>query len=231
MRIPASTLRHTRRACSPSANRAFSLIELVMVMAMIGLMASFSVPALSSIAGARGVGQGSYDVVALLELARNEAVARHTYVWVGAQNVSGHSGTELQLAAVCSLDGSNSNTNAANLKSLTQVIRVRNVAMTPWQSLKSSTRALYTKSTPSSIADNQAGLTFTSGTSPFNGKTVTFTPRGQAILNAVPGRDSGYDPVIDISFRQSQGGSVQPEADDAAVLIDGSTGMSRILRF
>jgi prepilin-type N-terminal cleavage/methylation domain-containing protein len=59
---------------------AFSLIELVAVMAIISLVAGFTVPALKGITGGNAVDAGAVELSDLLTLARSEAIARHTIV-------------------------------------------------------------------------------------------------------------------------------------------------------
>ena len=215
----------------------FTLIELLGVMAIIGLLTALTVPAINSLASAHGVAQGAYSVADLLELARNEAVAKQTYVWVAFQNATVFGSSELQMAAVYSKDGSDGTkynadpvATAANLGSLTKVLLVQNVTLTSWSALQSRTRALYAVQTPVSVASSKTGLAFKVGPTQFSGLTLTFTPRGQAMLQAEPGLDGGYDAAIDVSFRQTHGTNVSPNADDAAVVIDGSTGTPTIVR-
>src|SRR5688572_13635338 len=71
----------------PKYNRAFSLVEILTVLTLVALVTSFSIPAFNSLGGSRNMAAGIYEVSGLLEFARNEALARQTYVWVGFQQV------------------------------------------------------------------------------------------------------------------------------------------------
>jgi len=61
----------TQRAVSPpSSTFGFSLIELLVVAAVIGLFAALMVPAFNSNGHARGVTEAGYQVTGVVELAR-----------------------------------------------------------------------------------------------------------------------------------------------------------------
>jgi prepilin-type N-terminal cleavage/methylation domain-containing protein len=60
--------------------RAFSLIELTAVMAIITLVAGFVTPAIKGILGGSTVDAGAAKLGGLLNLARSEAIAQHTIV-------------------------------------------------------------------------------------------------------------------------------------------------------
>jgi len=214
---------------SPSVEKGFSVLELLVAITIVGVLASFTMPAFNAIGGAQSVSQGIYDVSSLLELAREEAITRQTYVWVGFQNIEVNGGRELWMAAVSSRDGTD-NTSPNNLTPLTRIVKIKNVALSPWSNLKTDTRRLYVGGSPASIAENSSGVSFSVGPTGFSDHTVTFTPGGQAMLTGSPGLDGGYDPLMEISFRQLRGGTVSDSADDAAIFLNGSTGTTRILR-
>jgi prepilin-type N-terminal cleavage/methylation domain-containing protein len=209
---------------------AFSLTELLAVIAVIAILAVSARPAFNAIAASRGAGQAAYDMAGLLELARSEAVTRQTYVWVGFQTVTNGGNAELLAGAVASLDGTGTNTAAANLRGLTRVLRVRSTTLGGWNDLKPATQALFTQATPASVATNSGGPAFSIGGAAFTGRTLLFTPRGEALLTGAPGLYDGYTPFIGVGLRQTRGTTVPPDAEDAAVLVDGSTGTVRILR-
>lgn len=212
------------------ARSAFSLIEVLTVITLIALVTSVSVPAFQSIGGSRTMTAGVYEVSGLLEFARNEALTRQTYVWVGFQQATTAGGLEILVSAVYSKDGSGSNTAPENLQPFSRTLRVRNASLASWSDLKNATRALYTNAAPSSVADNVSAVEFSSGRAQFAGKTITFSPRGEAMLAGTVTEDTALEPSIDVSFRHARGTLVLPEADDASVVLDGATGKGTVVR-
>jgi len=207
----------------------FSLLELLVVIGLVALLSILAVPAWNSLAGGGRFTQAAYDASGLLELARSEAVSRQTYVWVGFQPITNEGNLEIRMAAVASRDGSATNTSASNLQGLTRVLRMPQTALTRLSDLNPRTQDLFTPAT-ASVATNSIGLNFSVGKQSFVGKTITFTPKGEALLQGVIGPDDGYDPYIDVSFRKAQGTTVKTDADDAAVIVDGGTGTIRLIR-
>ena len=63
--------------------RAFSLLELVVVIAIMLIVAALIAPALTSLKGAGDVTSAAYTIKGILEQARTYAIANSTYTWVG----------------------------------------------------------------------------------------------------------------------------------------------------
>jgi len=203
---------------------SFTLIELLVVMAIMSLLALMARPALNAIMGGMGVDQGVSQIQGMLEMARDEAVARHTYVWVGFATTNMGGISVLQMGAVYSNDGSGDNITPSNFKPLAKTLSLKNLALVSWSSLKTATQGLFTNGVSQSVAANKSGIVFSVGSASFSQTTLTFSPKGEAILAGAVGLDDGYNPYIDVSFRQTHGVTVPLDADDGAIVIDGATG-------
>jgi prepilin-type N-terminal cleavage/methylation domain-containing protein len=209
--------------------KAFTLVELLVVIAIMALLAYLTLPAFSSLSGAQAVNQGVYEVSSVLQLARSEAVSRRTYVWVGFSQTTAAGRPVLTMAVTSSKDGT-TNAAPANLLNLNIPSRVDGVVLSKWTDLKPATTATVPNVAPVSVEANQNGLSFTSGQAQFTGSTITFTPRGEAMLLAAPSLYDPYDPYIDVSFRQSNTVTPSANANDASVLVEGGTGMVQTVR-
>ena len=99
----------SRRRSGHSA--AFSLLELLVVMAIIMLMMALAIPAFNSIKGGGDITKAAYDVAGALEMAATYARANNTYVWVGffeedsAATPATAGFGRLVISIVCSKDG------------------------------------------------------------------------------------------------------------------------------
>lgn len=206
----------------------FSLLELLVVIGLVALLSVMAVPAWNSMTDSNRFYQAAYDVGSLLELARSEAVSRKTYVWVGFQPMTNEGNLEIRVAAVASRDGSATNTNASNLQAFTRVLRVPQAELLRWADLGSRTKVLFGNQ-PSSVATNTAGLMFSVGPQNFTGRSITFTPKGEALLQGAATLDDGYEPYIDVSLRRAKGTSVPTNSDDSAVIVEGGTGSIRLI--
>jgi len=79
-RRPAATAASGACLRSSSRRTAFSLIEIMAVMAVITMTAGFVVSALKGLVGGNAVDAGATKLGGLLNLARSEAIAQHTIV-------------------------------------------------------------------------------------------------------------------------------------------------------
>jgi prepilin-type N-terminal cleavage/methylation domain-containing protein len=216
--------------------KGFTLMEMLVVLAIISVLSALAIPALVSLMQARNLTQNIDQLSGMLEVARNEAITRDTYVWVGIQSMTANGNSGLQVAAVASIDGTGNNTGSSNLIGVAKVVMLENVMLCAWSSLKATTRALSTSYfsvpiAPLSLANNVNGISFQSGSTEFNQKTsITFTPRGQALLPGAVSIATGYDPYIDVSLRETNRTQIPVNAEDTSIVIDGSTGAIQILR-
>ena len=84
--FPILDLRSYNRAVFPprtAARKAFTLIELVVVIGIIVVLTVLIAPAFTNIKRATNVTSAAYTIKGLLEQARNYALINNTYAWVG----------------------------------------------------------------------------------------------------------------------------------------------------
>lgn len=105
------------------------------MISIMGAMMALLVPAFNNINGSRGMTRAINDVAGFLELARAEAMATRSYVYIGLANTTNSDGnSELRIGAVISTDGS-SNTAAANLRPISKLSKIPSVQMTNYADL------------------------------------------------------------------------------------------------
>src|SRR5256885_190185 len=112
-RFAASTLQRFN-VSTPQRERAsaFTLLELLIVVGIIGLLLVLLAPAFTTIKGGTDVTSAAYTIKGVLDTARTYAQANNTYTWVGffEENVSsgtpGTAGTgRVVMSIVASKDG------------------------------------------------------------------------------------------------------------------------------
>lgn len=210
------------KASSPSA---FTLVEMLAVIAIIGLLTALAIPSLPSLIGAKGISKGVGDTAGILEMARTEAMARKTYVWVSFLNRDISGTSEILIGAVSSLDGS-TDSSSPNLRPLTKVIRIPNLvrsASVPSNvPPRAADRSFIASKGPGFVVGN---VTFPSDdTAP----TVIFSPNGEILPSA---GSLNFLPKADIGLVPTKGTFVQSDGSDGAIVrIVGASGRIQIFR-
>ena len=206
------------------SSRAFSLIEILVVLNIIVYFLWLVTPSFTSISQAFGVTEAAYNVSAAVEKARSEAIARKTFVWLGIQQVSSEGNLGLNLGMVCSKDGT-ANTNATNLLALGKPLLIQKVGL-----VSSASASGVPTNGAVTLEGGAGGVSFQIGKTLFqDGRTITFMPLGEVTTNPVPTATSGFDPLLLINLRQAHGDKLFP-GNDVTVAIDGSVGISTIYR-
>jgi prepilin-type N-terminal cleavage/methylation domain-containing protein len=91
---------------------AFTLLELLIVVGIIGLLMVLIVPAFTIIKSAGDVTSAAYTIKGVLDTARTYAKANNTYTWVGFAGSIGDNITgQIQLVVVASKDGTDLGTS------------------------------------------------------------------------------------------------------------------------
>lgn len=206
---------------------AFSLIELLVVVAIIGMLAALAIPAFNSIGQARGVTEAAYQLSTAVELARSEATSRQTFVWLGLQPQTNSGNLDLRIGMVYSRDGT-ANTNATNLQPIGRTLLLQRVGMVGVTSAGFDVGTNLTGA--ANLSDFTGGMSFQIGQANFiSNCSVTFTPLGEVTTNATPTTTDGFDPRIAVGLRQARGTTL-PAGNEIAIAIDGSVGTPNIYR-
>lgn len=209
--------------------RAFTLMELMVVMAVMGVMIGTVSPSLSGILRGQAITSGVDTVSGVLEMARSEAIAKKTYVWVG---VSG-SGTQFQIAAVRSLDAT-SDLTAGNFAPIGKVQKIDNFKMVAQTDLgmPMQTKVNTVLAGESSVDVGAIPSTlpaFTVGGQTFS-NFVVFTSEGEALVTS-PSESMSFPRNIFIGLRGMRGDQkVAADVNNSAILLDGGSGRQQVIR-
>lgn len=206
--------------------RAFSMVELLVVVAIFTILAVLTAPALPGLLGAKGVSKAASDVSSLFELARTEAVARSTFVFMGFEETTNSSGIpELRVSAAASPDGS----TTTGLIPVSRMVRLPNIRLVGYSDIPSSLKVAATNATnPSSyvVAIDPPGIVFTNGTQIFNGTMLVVSPEGE-LLSSPDSRV--FMPMAHVGLVQTRGTTLST-TDGAIVSLDGGSGATTITR-
>lgn len=233
----------TRLSFLPRSRTAFSLIELLSVMAIIGMLSVAAVPALNTIKGAGGVSKAGYDIAGVMEQARSYAMARNTFVFVGIAEVDGtqpesavqtSSGVgRVMLAAVASKNG-RKNMDTSNLMPVSKIYRFDNVHLddqvgTAGNLARPAVDANNKVASGSFVMDSAYAFDWPVGGSARYSfkKVICFSPSG-AVSNDLTTGD--FAKWMEVGLVEARGNAVPAAPNAAAVLLDGVTGSVSVYR-
>jgi prepilin-type N-terminal cleavage/methylation domain-containing protein len=166
------------------AQGGFSLIEMICVLAVVSVMASLAMPAITGIVTGDRLSNNAYTLSDVIQQARAAAMARHTYVWIGFSSYTGADGVPTVMVA--SLTGNSG--QASDLTSNNYVLSekpaiLRNVAITG--AANYATLPGYDSSVTTTDVASQ-GYSFTASvagrTSASFSDVIAFNPNGEANL-------------------------------------------------
>lgn len=225
--------------CSYS-NRSsgFSLVELLTVIAVMGLLVSMAVPALTSIAMGNQMNQSLIHLSGTLDQARQYAISHNTYVWVALRpHTKEPDGDQLSVAVLASKTGTDpspwSNYGTVPNAQIDLIARPRTLEKLKFEEAStfsaSQIPGLVGKS-PTSLDNTPANnlATFSiqlpGSSSPVNfDRVIQFTPSGEARVS------SGVIDVIEFGVHPTRG-KVADEHNVAVLRVNGLTGQTTVFR-
>jgi len=209
----------------------FSLVELLVVMAMIGTMLVLVAPLIAGLVGSKGMTRAITEVASILEQCKTEAITRRSYVYVGFVNATNSSNnSELRIGAVISRDGSGSNVTASNLRPLAKVLKIENVRAVDYSSLPTTIKDMAPAQgrDPADYVSNftAPGVSFTISGQTFATGIVIISPQGEIL----PQQNSGmFRPRAAVGLVAMRAQSMNPN-DGAIVSFQGNSGAINITR-
>lgn len=232
--------------CRPPSPRAFTLVELLVVMAVAVVLLTLVAPAFTQVNTGRQITLAAYSIEGLLDTARAYAKANDTYTWVGFYEENGSRGSttpatvgsgRVIVSVVASKDGTAIGTapldsDSTRLTQLNKLVKLDNTHLSELAASDVVTRTTVPASAyqvgsdsfsqaikfhyPLGATDTAAAYTFI--------KIIRFDPTGDAIkMSDSPVR------LMEIGLRPAHGAI--PDATTrscAAIQVTGITGAVRI---
>lgn len=159
--------------------KAFSLTELLIVVALIAVLAVLATPAVVSIAQGGAMRKAINSVSDTVELARIEAMATSSWVLVGFADTTAESSSGAYQTSVFVMATRDGTTNMAsdNLMTIARPLRLDHVKLLS-ESSRWGTNAALVKGSPFSFQATLAGKPVQ-----VTDHILAFSPRGEAVVN------------------------------------------------
>ncbi len=230
------------------AQRAFTLLELLIVIGIIAVLLVLLAPAFTTIKSAGDVTSAAYTIKGVLDTARTYAKANNTYTWVGfagsigANTVPDAITGQVEVAIVASKDGTNlwSANGSLPADKLTQVgkmITLNNIHIGDTGTPQNNGTEFESRENVDSFhristSDNTPYPFTVQGTTFY--KWIQFSPRGEALVHGdnysiVKAAEVGVLPTHGNALAVTQSGNLWL-GNVAAIQIGGFTGDVRIYR-
>ena len=226
---------------------AFTLVEMLAVISIIVLLSVLAVPALNSVLKTKGVGRAQSDVTEMINLARTEAMAKGTYVWLGFFNNTVNGNSQLLVVAARSIDGTPNLVvnNKPNYRIISKVQKLDDIILTTPAKMTSNVKsmldgAFVIPNGTSTVDVSTIDVSPDKVTMSVNGTLVdfksliTFTPQGEAIGTNTPATAISPAPFttqILMGMRKTAGGQpIATDTDSVGLVLYGGTGQVRVFR-
>jgi len=226
-------------------SRAFSLLELLVVMAIIVIMSSLIGPAMNAIRGSGDLTMAASNISDALQQARAYAMAKNTYVYFGIKETDASKETlddgigRVAVAIVASKDGSRpldglNNTTTTPISRL-QKFANSHIATTDLDNSGNMQRPSGDDVTKVNQKDSVPFTWPSNGSAANFRKVIEFDPQGVArypTTLADSAASKAIDGWIEIPLQASHGaaGAAAGEKNQAAIQVDGMTGAVRVFR-
>ncbi len=216
-----------------NSRAAFSLIELLTVMGVIGLLMSVAMPALSSMTKGSQMNQALVEVTQSLEQARQYATAQNTYVWVAFNNVAASQGADEQVrvAVLVSKSGGDLNTwgtddttsSTAQTQLVTKPRTFNQVKLSDAGTFSKAQIASLPVTTVSDVGQANFTIKVPGGKNETFSRAIQFTPSGEA---RTTGSMTG---MVELGLQPTRA-KIADAHNVAVVRVNGLTGQTRIFR-
>jgi Tfp pilus assembly protein FimT len=225
-------------------SRAFTLVELLAVIVIIIVLFSIAVPVVNGLVKTKGLARAVSDVSEIMDLARTEAMAKGTYVWLGFKDNDRNGKSQLLIVAARSVDGTPKLrvSGQTNYRFISKVQKVDDILFTNSARLTSNVKTMLANAgvTPSAVEVSTISVTpdsmqirVESSNVAFT-SLITFTPQGEALAVSDPATASPPAPFTTqmlVGLRKTVNGQdIANDVDSAGIVLYGGTGQIRVFR-
>lgn len=216
--------------------RGLSLAELLIVVAILSILLAFASPTVFGLVVSHQRTQAVNEIASLVELARNEAMTRQCFTWLGFEQATDVEGKDELRAVVLAPEGGILNTTSVggsvligNARPLSRTFRWTDLKLDALDRL-ARINGLSSTDEPTEPLADQRRQGFRTGQKQQNLLTITFTPQGYALLAPQPTLMTPYVRFIDIGLRPTRAGEDIDSPDQLGVVLNGFNGHTEILR-